>query len=57
MGAPAAVANAVSDALAHLDFEADELPITPHALRAAIRGAGERLHAVVGETGNEERTT
>jgi carbon-monoxide dehydrogenase large subunit len=37
MGAPAAVASAVADALSHLDVEIDRLPITPDLLRAAIR--------------------
>ena len=37
MGAPAAVASAVADALSHLDIEVDRLPITPDRLRAAIR--------------------
>jgi carbon-monoxide dehydrogenase large subunit len=37
MGAPAAVASAVADALAHLDIEVDTLPITPDRLRAAIK--------------------
>jgi hypothetical protein len=33
MGAPAAVASAVADALSHLDVEIDRLPITPDLLR------------------------
>jgi carbon-monoxide dehydrogenase large subunit len=37
MGAPAAVASAVADALSHLDIEVDTLPITPDRLRAAIK--------------------
>nr|WP_269479188.1 xanthine dehydrogenase family protein molybdopterin-binding subunit [Rubrobacter xylanophilus] len=37
MGAPAAVASAVADALSHLDIEIDHLPITPDRLRAAIK--------------------
>ncbi len=37
MGAPAAIASAVADALAHLDIEIDTLPITPDRLRAAIK--------------------
>jgi aerobic carbon-monoxide dehydrogenase large subunit len=37
MGAPAAVASAVADAVAHLDIEIDTLPITPDRLRAAIK--------------------
>ena len=37
MGAPAAIASAVADALAHLDIEIDRLPITPDRLRPAIK--------------------
>jgi carbon-monoxide dehydrogenase large subunit len=37
MGAPAAVASAVADALSHLDIEIDRLPITPDRLRTAIK--------------------
>ncbi len=37
MGAPAAIASAVADALAHLDIEIDALPITPERLQAAIK--------------------
>lgn len=39
IGAPAAVVNAVSDALAHLDIEINHIPATPHRIRAAIRAA------------------
>lgn len=39
IGAPAAVANAVSDALAHLGIDVNHLPATPHRLRSAIRAA------------------
>jgi len=42
MGAPAAVASAVADALSHLDVEIDQLPITPDRLRAAIRDSRAR---------------
>jgi aerobic carbon-monoxide dehydrogenase large subunit len=41
MGAPAAIASAVADALSHLDIEIDHLPITPDRLRAAIKRAYE----------------
>jgi carbon-monoxide dehydrogenase large subunit len=44
IGAPAAIANAVSDALAHLDVEIDELPISPERLRTAIRDARREVH-------------
>ncbi|WP_419926343.1 xanthine dehydrogenase family protein molybdopterin-binding subunit [Candidatus Poriferisocius sp.] len=37
IGAPAAILNAVSDALAHLDLAVDELPATPDRVRALIR--------------------
>lgn len=39
IGAPAAIANAVSNALAHLDIEIHRLPITPNYLQAAIKQA------------------
>jgi carbon-monoxide dehydrogenase large subunit len=41
MGAPAAIACAVADALAHLGIEIDRLPITPGRLLAAIKEAHE----------------
>jgi aerobic carbon-monoxide dehydrogenase large subunit len=41
IGAPAAIANAVTDALAHLDIEIHRLPITPDSLQAAIKQARE----------------
>ena len=37
IGAPAAIANAVSDALAHLGVEIDAIPISPERLLAALR--------------------
>src|SRR5919199_2799023 len=37
MGAPAAIASAVADALSHLDIEIDRLPIAPDRLRAGIK--------------------
>jgi carbon-monoxide dehydrogenase large subunit len=37
IGAPACLANAVSDALAHLGTQCDALPITPESLWAAVR--------------------
>lgn len=39
IGAPAAVLNAVSDALAPLGIEVDEMPATPSRLRELIRNA------------------
>jgi carbon-monoxide dehydrogenase large subunit len=41
MGAPAAIACAVADALAHLDIEIDHLPVTPDRLLAAIKESRE----------------
>lgn len=38
IGAPAALANAVSDALAPLGIEINELPITPQRLFELMRG-------------------
>ena len=37
MGAPACIATAVSDALAHLGAEVDRIPITPDRLHEALR--------------------
>jgi carbon-monoxide dehydrogenase large subunit len=39
MGAPACVASAVADALAHLGIEVDRLPIRPDHLLAALQDA------------------
>jgi carbon-monoxide dehydrogenase large subunit len=39
IGAPAAIANAVSDALAHLGIEINEIPITPEKLFRLVRAA------------------
>ena len=39
IGAPAAVLNAVNDALAHLGVELNEMPATPERVRAAVRAA------------------
>ncbi len=41
IGAPAAVLNAVSDALAHLGVEVFHMPQAPHRLHASIRAAKE----------------
>ncbi len=41
IGAPATIANAVSDALAHLGFEADAIPIVPEGLLRAMNRAME----------------
>ena len=48
IGAPAAVLNAVNDALAHLGVELNEMPATPERVRAAVRAAAGRSPA--GET-------
>ena len=46
MGAPACIANAVDDALAHLGVEFDRIPITPErAARRSSGAAGERERA------------
>jgi aerobic carbon-monoxide dehydrogenase large subunit len=45
MGAPACIATAVADAVAHLGIEIDRIPIRPDHLLAALRAAT-----------NEERT-
>ena len=39
IGAPAAILNAVNDALAHLGVELNEMPATPERVRAAVRAA------------------
>ena len=39
IGAPAAIANAISDALAPLGIEIDELPVTPERLFRLIQSA------------------
>ncbi len=41
IGAPAAVLNAISDALAHLGVEVFHMPQAPHRLHASIRAAKE----------------
>ena len=41
MGAPAAIACAVNDAVAHLGIEIDQLPITPDRMLAAIKESRE----------------
>jgi len=40
IGAPAAIANAISDALAHLGADVAEMPMTPPRIRRLIREAG-----------------
>jgi carbon-monoxide dehydrogenase large subunit len=40
IGAPAAVVNAINDALAPLGVSIDEFPATPQRIRAALRAAG-----------------
>jgi carbon-monoxide dehydrogenase large subunit len=42
IGAPAAVINAVNDALAPFDVAIDEIPATPRKIRAALRSAMEK---------------
>ncbi|WP_137179522.1 xanthine dehydrogenase family protein molybdopterin-binding subunit [Roseomonas sp. AR75] len=45
IGAPAAVANAISDALAHLGVDIAEIPATPPRIRALIRAAEAKARA------------
>ena len=40
IGAPAAVVNAINDALSPFSVEIDEIPATPQRIRAALRNAG-----------------
>jgi len=40
IGAPAAVINAINDALAPFGVQIDEMPATPQRIRAALRAAG-----------------
>ena len=42
IGAPAAVLNAINDALSPFGVSIDELPATPQRIRAALRTAGAR---------------
>jgi len=42
IGAPAAILNAVNDALAPFGVAINEIPATPQRIRAALRGASER---------------
>jgi carbon-monoxide dehydrogenase large subunit len=38
IGAPAAVINAINDALSSFGVEIDEMPATPQRIRALLRG-------------------
>jgi carbon-monoxide dehydrogenase large subunit len=42
IGAPAAVLNAINDAIAPFGVEINEMPATPRRIRAALRGAEKR---------------
>jgi carbon-monoxide dehydrogenase large subunit len=42
IGAPAAVVNAINDALSPFGIQIDEIPATPQRIRAALRNAGAR---------------
>ena len=42
IGAPAAVLNAINDALAPFGVSIDEMPATPQRIRAALREAPKR---------------
>ena len=41
IGAPAAVLNAISDAMSHLGINANHMPVTPDRIRALLRSATE----------------
>ena len=43
IGAPAAILNAISDALSPLDVEVFESPATPERIRSLVRAAGDKL--------------
>ena len=45
IGAPAAILNAINDALAPFGVSIDECPATPQRIRAALRAAGEPVKA------------
>jgi carbon-monoxide dehydrogenase large subunit len=40
IGAPAAIINAINDALSPFGIAIDEMPATPQRIRAALRAAG-----------------
>lgn len=40
IGAPAAIANAIADAVSHLDIDINELPVTPERLFRLVEAAG-----------------
>jgi carbon-monoxide dehydrogenase large subunit len=40
IGAPAAILNAINDALSPFGVSIDEMPATPQRIRAAIRASG-----------------
>ncbi|MGA7102812.1 MAG: hypothetical protein WB019_21580, partial [Pseudolabrys sp.] len=42
IGAPAAIINAINDALSPFGVEIDEMPATPQRIRAALRSAEKR---------------
>ena len=42
IGAPAAILNAINDALAPLGAEVDAIPATPRRIHAALQAAGAR---------------
>ncbi|HXD45465.1 MAG TPA: xanthine dehydrogenase family protein molybdopterin-binding subunit [Pseudolabrys sp.] len=50
IGAPAAIINAINDALAPFDIAIDEMPATPQRVRAALRSAIHSAHSR--ESGN-----
>jgi carbon-monoxide dehydrogenase large subunit len=52
IGAPAAVINAINDALTPFDVAIDEMPATPQRIRAALREAGNPSSAHSRASGN-----
>ncbi len=56
IGAPAAVINAVNDAIAHLGAEVNEMPATPERVRAAIRSAAAAIGDRADAAGAVERS-
>ena len=51
IGAPAAVLNAINDALAPFGVSIDEIPATPQRIRAALRAAGAGLTVMPAKAG------
>ena len=56
VGAPAAIVNAVADALAPFDARPDRLPLTPDRIRALVRGSHPRSGDGTGGQGDCPRS-